>query len=536
MKKLYINGKIYVDKEHFEESMLISDGIIVALGTNEELIKHEVDEVVDLLGKTMLPGLNDSHLHLTMMGDYMNTCNLTSAKSIDQVVGLGKKFLAEHTDTKVLIGKGWNQNSFQDGERRFINRHDLDRISTDIPIVFDRVCIHVSVGNTKALEILNIDETTKIEGGEIQLGADGKPNGIFNEGAVKLIQSVIPSKSAEDISRDFIRAMDYAVSVGLTSVQSCDVMSKDFEKVFNAIDNIVKENKLKLRYSHQFNFQDVYDFKAYLRSEHLYGVYDEKMYSKGALKLFKDGSLGARTALMSTGYNDAPDETGVDALDDDRLYELCKLAHENNIRVLIHAIGDKAIQSVIDVYEKLIDDKENTLRHGIVHNQITTKAQLEKIAELGLTVMYQPIFLLSDIAIINDRVGDELEKTSYAFNSLYQMGAPVSLSTDAPVEDCNPFENIYVAVNRMRFDFTPEGGYFKDECMSVSDAIDAYTIKSAYLEGKEDFKGRLKPGFIADMVILDRDIFTIDKTEIKDIKVVETIVGGNSVYKSSCAK
>ena len=239
---------------------------------------------------------------------------------------------------------------------------------------------------------------------------------------------------------------------------------------------------------------------------------------------------------MSTGYNDAPDETGVDALDDDKLYELCKLAHENNIRVLIHAIGDKAIQSVIDVYEKLIDDKENTLRHGIVHNQITTKAQLEKIAELGLTVMYQPIFLLSDIAIINDRVGDELEKTSYAFNSLYQMGAPVSLSTDAPVEDCNPFENIYVAVNRMRFDFTPKGGYFKEECMSVSDAIDAYTIKSAYLEGKEDFKGRLKPGFVADMVILDRDIFTIDKTEIKDIKVVETIVGGNTVYKSSCAK
>lgn len=161
MKKLYINGKIYVDKEHFEESMLISDGIIVALGTNEELMEHEVDEVVDLLGKTMLPGLNDSHLHLTMMGDYMNTCNLTSAKSIDEVVGLGKKFLAEHPDTKVLIGKGWNQNSFQDGERRFINRHDLDRISTDIPIVFDRVCIHVSVGNTKALEILNIDETTK---------------------------------------------------------------------------------------------------------------------------------------------------------------------------------------------------------------------------------------------------------------------------------------------------------------------------------------------------------------------------------------
>ena len=167
-----------------------------------------------------------------------------------------------------------------------------------------------------------------------------------------------------------------------------------------------------------------------------------------------------------------------------------------------------------------------------VHNQITTRPQLNKITKLNISVMYQPIFLLSDMSIINDRVGDELEKTSYAFNTLYKMGAAVSLSTDAPVEDCNPFENIFTAVNRMRLDLTPEGGYFSQENMSVEDAIDAYTIMSAYNEFKEDFKGRLRPGYVADMIILDRDIFSIAKTEIKDIKVKETIVGGRTVYKA----
>jgi hypothetical protein len=198
--------------------------------------------------------------------------------------------------------------------------------------------------------------------------------------------------------------------------------------------------------------------------------------------------------------------------------------------VITHAIGDGAIQSVIETYSKIMDDGDNTLRHGIVHNQITTREQLERIAELKIPVMYQPIFLQSDIPIINDRIGDELAETSYAFNTLYKLGAPVSLSTDSPVEDCNPFENIYLAVNRKRLDGTPEEGYYPDENMSLEDAIDGYTIMSAYNEFKEDWKGRLKPGFVADMIVLDRDIFTIPTMEIKDVMVEQTIVDGKVVY------
>ena len=530
MNTIYKNGKIYVEKDYFEEAILISDGTIQAVGSNEDILEHPHDQVVDLDGKTVLPGLNDSHLHINMIGSNMNSCMLTSAKSIDDIVTLGREFLADHPDTKVLVGKGWNQDNFIKGEKRLLNRHDLDRISTEIPLVFDRVCIHVTVGNSKALEVLGVTSDTRVEGGEIQLGPDGEPNGIFNENAVRYLQTIIPLKTKEDIEKDFLMAMDYAVSVGLTSVQSCDIMSKDYKKVFETIQGIVDSGKLKFRYGHQFNFQEIEDFKDYLNTEHIHGRYDERFYSKGALKLFKDGSLGARTALMQNEYYDSPSEKGVEALSDDQLYSLCRLAADRDIRVITHAIGDGAIQSVIETYSKIMDDGDNTLRHGIVHNQITTREQLERIAELKIPVMYQPIFLQSDIPIINDRIGDELAQTSYAFNTLYKLGAPVSLSTDSPVEDCNPFENIYLAVNRKRLDGTPEEGYYPEENMSLEDAIDAYTIMSAYNEFKEDWKGRLKPGFVADMVILDRDIFTIPTMEIKDVKVEQTIVDGKVVY------
>ncbi len=531
MDKIYKNGKIYVKKGHFEEAMLTSDGLIKNVGTDDNILQNSCDEVIDLKGKTVLPGLNDSHLHINMIGSNMNSCMLTDAKSIDDVIRIGKDYLSKNPDVEVLVGKGWNQDNFAKGEKRLLNRHDLDKISTDIPLVFDRVCIHVTVGNSKALEILGVTKDTEVDGGKIELGPDGEPNGVFNENAVRYLQSIIPLKTKDGIEKDFLMAMDYAISVGLTSVQSCDIMNKDYKKVFETIQGIADSGRLKFRYGHQYNFQEIDDFRDYLKTEHLNGRYDEKFYSKGALKLFKDGSLGARTALMQKDYNDAPGERGVEALSDEQLYKLCRLAADKDIRVITHAIGDGAIQSVIDTYEKILDDGVNTLRHGIVHNQITTRKQLEKIAELKLAVMYQPIFLQSDIPIINSRVGDDLAETSYAFNTLYQMGAPVSLSTDSPVEDCNPFENIYVAVNRMRFDGTPEGGYYPNENMSVEDAIDAYTFMSAYNEFKEDFKGRLKPGYVADMVVLNRDIFTIDTKEIKDIKVDQTIVDGKTVYK-----
>lgn len=531
MRKLIKNAKIFVEKGHFAEALVIEDGFIEKIGTNEDLANESCDEVLDMGGKTILPGLNDSHLHIAMKGSAMNSCDLIPAKSIDDIVRLGKEFLEKNPGISALPGRGWNQDYFVTGESRMINRFDLDKISTDIPIVFERTCGHVGVGNTKALEILGVDENTVVDGGEIEIGPDGKPNGIFNENAVQLVRNAIPEKDMETREKEFLMSMDYAVSVGLTSVQSCDVLGKDFRDVFKTLHNIYNDGKMKLRYRHQYNFQDIGDFKAYLETEHLEGKYDEMFFSKGALKLFKDGSLGARTALMKKEYADSPGTYGVAALSDEQLQALCDLAVANDITVVTHAIGDAAVESVMNAYENTMKDGKNPLRHGIVHNQITSLEQLERQTRLQIPVMYQPIFLDYDNKVIEDRVGKELAKTSYAFNTLYKLGAPVSLGTDSPVEDCNPFPNIYCAVNRKGLDESPEGGYYPEECMTLEDALDAYTVGSAYNEFKEDVKGKLLPGFVADLIVLDRDIFSIDTMDIKNIKVEKTMVNGKFVFE-----
>ncbi len=530
MKTILKNGKIYVERSNFQEAMLIENGVIKQVGTNEEILKNDADNIIELNGKTVLPGFNDSHMHLASIGEFMGACNLTSANSINDVIEIGKEFLKKNDSLTVLKGRGWNQDYFTSGERRLLTRADLDKISTEIPIVFSRVCGHVAVGNTKALEMLEVDENTTVDGGVIELGNDGKPNGIFNENAVGLLYSVIPDKDDDAREEDFLKAEEYALSLGITSVQSNDVSGNDFKNTFYILHRLYNNNKLKIRYNPQFNFQDIEDFKEYLSTEFKTGVYDGKYLSKGCLKLFKDGSLGARTALMLKDYEDAPDTKGVAALSDEQLQALCDLAAENGITVVTHAIGDGAIESVINAYEKTMRDGKNPLRHGIVHCQITSMEQLERIASLNIPVMYQPIFLDYDVQIVEDRVGKELASTSYAFNTLRKLGAPISFGSDSPVEDCNPFPNIYCAVTRQRINGEPKGGFTPSEKMSIEDAIDAYTIGSSFNEFKESFKGRLKPGYAADLIVLDSDIFSIEDSHIKDIRVEKTMINGELVF------
>jgi len=192
---------------------------------------------------------------------------------------------------------------------------------------------------------------------------------------------------------------------------------------------------------------------------------------------------------MLNEYKDSPGNKGVEALNDKQLQELCDLASSRGIQVVTHAIGDGAIESVINAYEKTMKSRHNPLRHGIVHCQITSLQQLERIADLNIYVMYQPIFLDYDNTIVESRVGEKLASTSYAFNTLNNLRAPISFGTDSPVEDCNPFPNIYCAVTRQGLNGNPSGGFNPNEKMKIEDVVDAYTIGSAYNEFKEDFKG-----------------------------------------------
>ncbi|MDO5713394.1 MAG: amidohydrolase [Tissierellia bacterium] len=531
VKTLYTDGKFYVEKDYFVEGILVEGDKIIAIGSKKDLEKN-ADTIVSLEGNTVIPGINDSHLHLWHTGNALKQVDLTQAKSIEEVIEITKEFIKEHDlkDGQLVFGRGWNQDYFTD-EQRLLERKDLDRISTDLPIILDRVCVHVTALNSKALELLNIPEGKVVEGGEIRLDENGEYSGIFTENAFAYAHTIVPQETKAEAKEKFLAAIQYAKENGITSVQACDYMGPGYELYFDILKEIYKEEGEKLRYYPQFNFQTLEGAKEYIETYYSQEELYDDTFQRGCWKLFKDGTLGARTALMRKPYHDDPSTKGVYAISDEDLEEMCAYAEDKGVRIVTHAIGDGAIQSMIDAYSKAMKEG-NPLRHGIVHCQITDRKQLEDIAEKNITVLFQPIFLQYDIMMIENRVGKELAKTSYAFKTLYEMNHNLtSLSTDSPVEDLNPFPNIYCAVNRKRFNGFPEGGYYPEECLTVEEAIDNYTIGSAYSQGMEDRLGRLKEGYYADFIVLDRDIFTIDPMDIINIKPLATYIGGEKVWE-----
>lgn len=540
MKTILYNGKMYIEREKFEEAILIENGIIRKVGTNEEILKFKDEQckVIDCEGKTVLPGLNDSHMHLLMLGESMCQVSISDCTSINELIDRCVRFIDEEPD-KVKNGlhaAGWNQDLFED-ESRCPTRHDLDKISKDIPIALERVCGHILTTNTKAIEVLGLNGSSpQWEGGTFEIGEDGYPNGIFTENACNYVKAIFPDFTVKEREEMLMRAMEYAVAHGLTSVQSNDIGTSvlDMDTYFNMFHKFYDEGKGLLRYRHQVCFNSLSEFEKYIdEGEYAKGKYEEDSWlTLGPLKLFKDGSLGARTAMMKKEYCDEPGNKGIEWISNDAMEEYCNLALKANMQVVTHAIGDAAIEQTINCYEKAFVEGKNALRHGLVHCQITDRNILERIAALQIPVMYQPIFLDYDMHALESRCGKELSATSYAFKTMEKLGGYVSYGTDCPVESCNPFPNIYSAVTRKDSKGYPEGGFYPEECVDVYEAIDAYTIGSSYAEFMEDKKGRLKEGYYADLIVLDKDIFTVDEMEIKNILPVLTMVDGKIVYEN----
>lgn len=526
MRTLYFNGKVYLGEGEFSDRFIVDQ--------DKYLVEDDAswDQSVDLEGRVVLPGLNDSHLHMNQMGQHLRRVNLNVARSIEDILELTKKFIKEHPPTSGFIyGRGWNQDYFTSGEDRLPDRHDLDSITTEYPLMLERVCGHITVLNTKCLEYCGITKDTMIDGGEIRLGEDGEPNGILTENALNYAREFIPKYTEAEVKEKLTHAMDRALSMGITSIGSADYYIDTYEMLAPMICDLYKNKEHPLRYDPQFNFHDFDKFMDYY--ERFYtedGAYND-YYSKGALKLFKDGSLGGRTALMRKPYHDDPSTVGVSAISRDYVEKCLRFCEEKGMRMIVHCIGDGAIEELIEVITECAAPG-NPNRHAIVHNQITDLDQLERIAKANIYVYYQPVFLEYDILITEDRVGKDLAKTSYAFKTMQELGPHlVSYGTDAPVEDFNPWENIYHAVTRKRQDGSPEGGFYPEEKVSVEKAIDAYTYGGAYATGHEKVKGLIKTGYLADFVVLDKDIFTCSEDEIKEIRPVQTFIGGELVYE-----
>jgi predicted amidohydrolase YtcJ len=531
MKTIFINGNIYIEKDVFKEALVIENGIIVFVGDNESALTYATDQsdMIDLNGKTVVPGFNDSHLHFYMTALALKSVDLFNTTSIEEVIARGKSFLVEHPNHKGLLsGRGWNQDYFIT-DQRMVLKEDLDQISTDIPIVFSRACGHVVCANSKALTLANITPDLNIEGGTIEVNSKHELTGVLKENAIKQLDVLKESITVEDVVSQLQFVSNVANSCGITSVQTNDFnIGTSDTTIIEEAYRVYAETHPTVRVYHQICFVDIDAFKQRINEGYDQSTNDFNRY--GPLKLFTDGSLGARTAYMRKPYHDDSTTVGILTMPQATIDEYVKTAHQHQIQTAIHAIGDGAIDCVLNSFEQVIKD-ENTLRHGIIHCQITDEALLKRFAKKDIVAYLQPIFLHADMHVVEARVGQALASTSYAFATMDRLGLHVAYGTDAPVEPFDVINCIHCAVNRQDLNYYPKDGYYPNERISVYQAIDHYTVGSAYASFQEHTKGRLLPGYVADCVVLSKNIFKIDSSEIMSVKIDKTMVDGRFVYE-----
>jgi predicted amidohydrolase YtcJ len=516
------NAKIYTPRG-IKRSVTIKDDKIIGFDDG-----FKADREIDAQGKTVVAGFHDSHMHLLGIGRMLSILRLQEARSIEDIVRLGRQYILNNPDKDHIIGRGWNQDYFTDGPV-IPTKDDLDRICKDKPIVLTRACGHIGVVNSKALKMAGVTkDSPDPDGGVFVRDGAGEPNGILHETALGYLQNIFPDISEKEIERRYRIAMDYVSALGITAVQANDLYQDNQEKVLSVLSRLDKSGELKVRVFHQFTFEDEQALEVFLKENANSGLFSDR-HRLSALKLYKDGSLGARTALMRKPYHDDPATLGVDTLPNEKMKALGLIAKKYGLPLVAHVIGDGAIEQTIGVLA-VINDAGNPLRSGLIHHQITDLELLKKTAQHRLHVFYQPIFLHYDMHILEDRVGGELAATSYAFKTQMELGATTSYGTDAPIEEPNPLECLYCAVTRKDLKGYPPKGFMPSEKVTVAQALRNYTESSAYAIRMEDRLGRLEIGHYADLVILSDDPYEVEPDKIKDIKAMLTMMNGKVTF------
>ena len=535
MDLIFYNGKVATmdDQDTICQAVAIEGNKIKAIGSDDEILsmKGEDTDLVDLKGRLMVPGFNDSHMHLLSYGYSLTMADLNGSRSVEDVIERTRDFMESNPveEGRWIRGRGWNHDYFE-GEKRFPTRYDLDQVSTDHPVCATRTCGHVLTVNSKALEIMGIDRNTpQIPGGQFDLDENGEPIGIFREDAMRVVYDSIPSPGLEEIKAMMKKASGDLNRMGITSVGTDDfeaLPGSDYENVIKAYRDLVQEGENTVRIYEQCLLPKMERLQEFLGKGYRTGVGDES-FKIGPLKLLIDGSLGARTAAMVEDYSDESGNRGIETATQEYLNGLVRTAHNEDCQVAIHGIGDRGMYMAFEAIERALEENpRKDHRHGIVHAQITDMPLLEKFRDLDALAYIQPIFIDYDWKIVRDRVGEERERTSYNWKRMLEMGIHIPCGSDAPVETFDVMKGIYEAVTRKDLQGNPEGGWLPDQALTVKEALYGFTREGAYASFEEKEKGMIAEGYLADLVVLSEDIFSIDPDRIKDVKVQMTVFGG----------
>lgn len=521
------NAKIFTgwDAKPWAEALAAKDGKIAAVGADKDIASWIGSEtrVIDVEGRLVIPGLIDAHNHFSSGGRSLISLSFRGVRSIEKIREMIAEKIKELPPGTAVFGAEYDHSLFPGG--LWPSKADLDSVSPNNPVVIERVDGHSVWVNSLALSQSSITKDTPNPfGGEILKDAKtGEPTGILAEAAAGLLK-VKRTAVKSTLEEDILRALEHAAKLGLTGIHTSSSYAE-----LGLYRKLKDQGKLTLRV---YAWLPVEGLKSYIEKGIRQGQGDDGLRT-GFLKLFIDGTLGSGTALLFAPFADEPGKTGLPQYPEEEFAELIAKAHENGYQTGTHAIGDKGVNWVLNAVEKAgMKFGTKDLRHRIEHAQVITPSDFARFKKLGVIASMQPTHCTTDMRFCERRIGPERSRYAYAWRTLLEAGAQLAFGSDWPVEPLDPMRGLYSAVTRKSIEFDiPEGGWFPEQKLTMAEAVTLFTKGAAYASFEEAVKGSLEPGKLADMVLLNKDLFTIEPKEILTTEALMTILGGRVVYE-----
>jgi predicted amidohydrolase YtcJ len=503
------------------QSFVVKDGKIVAVGSNTHILsRYEADEMLDAGGKAVFPGFIDAHCHFYGYGTNLMRIDLKDTQSFEEVI----ERVQQQKDKKFggwIWGRGWDQNEWE--VKEFPDNAILDSLFPDVPVFLQRIDGHAALANSKALSLIERDWSKDIEGGEI-IRMDGKPTGLLVDTAADTLKAAIPPLSTEEKRQALLAAQKDCFAVGLTTVSDAGYSAGETREIFRVIKQLQDEGTLLIRIYAMIDWSEE-------NAKHFFqqGIYKDNRLNIRSFKLYTDGALGSRGALLLEAYADKPESNGLLLYKVDYLKHVADQVAETDFQLNTHSIGDSSARVVLALYGSALGIN-NARRWRIEHAQVIHPDDMRKFSDYKIIPSVQTTHATSDMGWAEKRLGPERVKNAYAYKSLLRSAGIIANGSDFPVEDINPLYGFYSAVSRKNFNGKPEGGFQMENALTREEALRAMTIWAAFANFEEDEKGSIQKGKFADFVILDKNIMTIEEKEIFVTKVTNTFISGKKVF------
>ena len=536
MQQEKFNGRVFYggsiitmnESQPIIEAVGIEGDKIIAIGTLED-VKEKMSTKYDLISlekNCLLPGFIESHMHLIGLMFFLLNVDLSSVQSLDELQNTLIDAATNKSHEELIFGFNLKEEEFK--IPILPTRVDLDSCSN--PVFILRYDGHIGIANSKALLLMGIDKNTKVpNGGEIRRDKMGDLTGVISENALDIVFSVATKylmPKREDIKNTAIKATKMLAEKGITSIHSVFQYKKGGEgglgrveiPLYKSVQDLILQNCYALIDTNRPNRLIM------LKKSSLDGGQIYSKFKLNTLKLFLDGSFGAKTACMWEPFSDAPEMRGFCIVEEDVIYEKMKIAHNGGFQIAIHAIGDKGNRIAVNLYKKLLNEfPREDHRHRIEHASILTEDVIKDMKEYGIIASCQPPFINSEYTWLEKRIGKERCKYTYPMRSILDGGVMLISGSDCPIEDPSPILGLHALVTR--------NGFVPEQCITMEEALKTYTINAAFGAFEDDVKGSIEVGKLADFVILDRNPLEIDKDQIIGIQVLETLIRGKNVFK-----